>query len=272
MPMVPEYAPLEPFPGGVPDAMLESYTKRFEDLADYFTSEHARLSAFVERTQTGIQESSSPLPLAPGPRAVPFSYLLAETIRGYWIVLRWVLFPPITMVFAMGVGAASIVHPLVSLAPLVPLGIYAAVRAKRRIAVLRSGEVVEILSRTVRHAGGRMTNWPMTFARGWKTEVRTYTGSGQVTHFQFRTSRGAIGQVSVSGVEYDGVIVADPQRPELAFGVIDFGSMARPDAQGQWERSLPLRVWAATLLALALLTAWVGAAVMMTLHELRLFD
>jgi hypothetical protein len=272
MPMVPEYAPLEPFPAGVPDAMLEGYTKRFEDLADYFTSEHARLSAFVERTQTGIQDSASPLPLAPGPRAVPFSYLLAETMRGYWIVLRWALFPPITMVVSMGMGASSIVHPLVSLAPLVPLGIYAAARAKRRIAVLRSGEVAEILSRTVRYAGGRMTNWPMTFTRGWKTEVRTYTGSSSVTHFQFRTSRGAFGQVSVSGVEYDGVIVADPERPELAFGVTDFGSMPRPGAQGQWDPSLPLRVWAATLLALALVFAWVGAAVLMTLHEVHLFD
>lgn len=270
--MVPEYAPLEPFPAGVPDAMLESYTKRFEDLADYFTNEHARLSAFVEKTRTGLQESQSPLPLAPGPRAVPFSYLLAETMRGYWVVLRWALFPPITMVFAMGFGGASVVHPLVPLLPLLPLGLYAAVRAKRRIAVLRSGEVVEILSRTVKYGGGRMTNWPMTFARGWKTEVRTYTGTGQETHFQFRTSRGAFGQVSVSGVEYDGVIVADPQRPELVFGVIDFGSMPRPNAQGQWDPSLPLRVWAATLLALAIVTAWVGVAVAMTLHAVHLVD
>jgi len=271
-PMIPDYSPLEPYPHGAADAMLEPYTKRFLDLAAYYASENRRLATYVDGATAGLAEVDSPAPLGPAPRPVPFSYVLAETMRGYWIFLRWCLFPPITMVFLLFVGATSAFHPLTSLSLLLPLGVYAAVRAKNRLAVLREGEVPEIVARTVSFGSGSMKNWPMTFTHGWRTEVRSYSGSGRVTHFQFRTSRGAFAATSVSGVEYNGVLLCHPERPSLAFGVPDFGSMPRPDARGQWDASLPFRAWAATLLSVALVLTWVGGSLALLLFDLHVID
>ena len=271
-PMIPDYAPLEPYPHGAPEAMLESYTKRYLDLAAYYASENRRLAAYVDGAVAGLREVDAPQPLGPAPRPVPFSYVLAETMRGYWLVLRWALFPPLTMVFVGFVSVTSMFHPLTSLGLLAPLAIYAAVRAKNRLAILRGGEVPEIVARTVTFGSGKMSNWPMTFTRGWRTEVRAYSGAGRVTHFQYRTSRGTFGTTSVSGVEYDGVIVCHPDKPELAFGVPDFGSMPRPDARGQWDPSLPFRAWAATLLAFFFVSAWIVGSFALMFYEMHMFD
>lgn len=264
VPVLPDYAPLEPFPSGAPDAMLDGYTRRFSDLATYYESERSRLSAFVDGAAAESSEIDRPALLGPGPRAVPASYQFAEMMRGYWIVLRWVLFPPIFMVFAMLIGVTSTAHPLLSLVLLLPLSVYASIRASRRIEVLRRGEVPQIVSRTLGYGSGRMRNWPMTFTRGWKTEVRSYSGSGHTTQFQYRTSRGVFGTASISGVEYFGVLVVDPERADLAYGVPDFGSMPRPDARGLWDPSMPLRVWMASFASLGLVVAWMAVCIGLT--------
>lgn len=266
-PMIPDYVPLEPFPHALPDTMLASYTKRFEDLAAYYAGEHRRLAGFVEGATASLAAAHAPAPLGPAPRAVPFSYTLAETMAGYWVVLRWALFPPITMLCVMLFGVTSLLHPLASLALLVPLSGYAAVRAKNRLAVLREGEVADVLSRSVTFGASKMKNWPMTFTNGWHTEVRAYSGATRVTHFQYRTSAGTIGATSVSGVEYNGVLLCHPRDPSLAFGVPDFGSQPRPSASGGWDGALPLRTWAATLLAIAIVMVWIAASILVLVGD-----
>ncbi len=256
IPALPEYPPPEPFPLSVPDSALEPYTRRFEDLAAYYGAEQARLGQFLSSVDRASAEVAYPLALGPAPRPVPLTYVFAEAARGYWLVLRWALFPPILMVCGLAFAAASQVHPVLAALPLLPVAGYASVRAARRIDLLRRGEVADILSRTVAMGTGSMKNWPMTFTRGWHTEVRAYSGRSRITGLQYRTSRGVFGRAEVSGVEYHGVLLCDPERPDVALAVPDFGSMPRPTPRGTWDGSLPTRVWLSSILGVLLVGAW----------------
>jgi hypothetical protein len=260
-PPIPQYPPIEPFPHATPDPQLEPYTKRFSDLAAYFEAEGAKLSGVVASLASAAAEAERPAPLGPAPRTLPLSYVFAEIMGGYWVTMRWMLFPPIGMACAMAGGGLAMVHPSLAALPLIAIAIFAAIRASRRLELLRVGEVGDVVARDVGIGRTRYKGWPVVFTRGWRTEVRAYSGQSRLTRLSYRTSRGVFGEVTIGGPEYHGVVVVHPELPGRAYAISDFGSVPRPGANGLWDGSLPLRVWFGSVVSVVLVLAWLSAVV-----------
>jgi hypothetical protein len=262
--VVPDYEPLGPLPAAQ-DHEIPALIARFESLTAYYAGEVARLRQGVDAAQAGVEDLYRPRALAPGPRKVPFVYVAAELLRGYWIVFRWMLFPPLGMVSALALGGMSVVFPALPAAPLFALSLYALFRALARIRMLAHGEVVEIVSRAYAPGMGTSKNWPRQIARGWNVTVEGYTGSSYNTTLAYRTSAGVMGSVTVGGPKYEGFILAYPSNPQVAMPLTAFGSVPRPDASGQWESTLPTRVWIWSWVTVAMILAWLGVPLYLTL-------
>jgi hypothetical protein len=263
--VVPVYEPVPPL-AVVADHEIPALIARYESLAAYFGTETARL-------QDAVAVALDPYrfrPLAPPPRPVPFPYALAELLRGGWIVFRWILFPPIGMIFAWGFAVLVFVHPATTLVPLLGICVYALVRGLGRIRILRRGEAVEILSRSYARGLGSSRNWPRQIARGWSVTLEAYTGPSFTTTLAYRTSSGVMGQASVGGPKYEGFLLVDPQAPARALPLTAFGSVPRPAQSGQWEPRIPARVWICSALTAALILVWLAASFLMTVSYYEL--
>jgi len=205
--------------------------------------------------------------LAPGPRPVPVALQLAELVRGPWVWLRWLLFPPAAMGAAFVIGALAQASPLAGVALLVLLvaGLWAfGVRSGlARIRLLERGEVATVLQKTQRFGSTRNKNVPMLAARGWDVSVEFFSGMSKHTDFVVQTSRGVIGNVTVGhGPDFLGVVLVDPETGRGCTN-LDLGSVAQPGSDGHWRGSLPARVWVTSALALVMTVALLGAALLL---------
>lgn len=205
--------------------------------------------------------------LAPGPRPVPVALQFAELVRGPWVWLRWLLFPPATMGVGFVVGALAQVSPLAGVGLVVLLvaalwayGVHAGVA---RIRLLARGEVATVLQKAQRFGSTRNKNVPMLAARGWDVSVEWFSGMSKHTDLVVQSSRGVIGKVTVShGPDFQGVVLVDPDTG-MGCANLDLGSVARPGDDGHWRASLPARVWITSLLALVMTAALLGAALLL---------
>jgi hypothetical protein len=211
---------------------------------------------------------------------VPLTYVLAEFGMGYWVQLRWLLFPPIGLGLGflwVGMGSllegARLVGPsgavstavaIGALGLLVPLSTtpYAVLRAARRLSLLANGEVVRVISHTSELTWGTSRNWPVLVASGWQVRTQTLTGWWRRFIFDVVTSRGKYGRVAFRAMVFDGVIIADPDAPDGGLPNHAFGSWPRPDELGGWDPRLPAGVWLRTLCGLGLMLAFLGAGLL----------
>jgi len=253
-------------PQASPDLPAEKVVLLLDSQAQWFEREAARLEALVgatpRPTATATPTATAGEPdavLGPGPRPVPLALCCAEIARGPWLWLRWLLFPPAGMLGGLMVaalaqssalGAAGLVGASVT-----ALWGYGLAAGLARIRLLARGEVATVLRRTQRVGATRNKNVPMLSARGWDVTVESYTGMTRHTDLVVQTSRGVIGNVTVShGPDFHGVVLVDPETGQ-GRGIIDLGSVPRPGHDGRWRATLPARVWITSLLAVVVTAA-----------------
>lgn len=283
---VPQFTPPPPLPPPETPldrlrAALDEYVFLERTYAQYASDLRARIqhaTALLDRAQT--EQTAM---LGPPPRPVPLTYVLAEFGAGYWVQIRWLLFPPFAMAAFFGalglvsvfeqvglVGPGGVVHSgfaLGACALLVPLAAspYAVLRASRRLHLLANGEVARIVARTPEFVGGASRNWPHVVAVGWEVTTRTLTGPWRRFELDVMTSRGAVGRVVFRGILFDGVVLADPDDPSRGLPNHLFGSWPRPGADGAWDPRLPGGAWLRAVLGLGLVCAFIAAGAGLTL-------
>lgn len=255
-------------PQAAPHVPAADLARLLDGQAQWFEREAARLESQVAVTQRPTASAGEPeAVLGPGPRPVPFALCFAELARGPWVWLRWLLFPPATMGVGFALGAAATASALAAVALvgvlLAALWGYGLTRGMARIALLSRGEVATVLQRTQRFGSTRNKNVPMLAARGWDVTVESFSGMSKHTDLVVQTSRGVIGKVTVGhGPDFHGVVLVDPETG-VGCANLDLGSVARPGRDGQWQPSLPARVWITSALALAITAALLGGAALL---------
>jgi len=252
-------------PQVAPHAPAADQVRLLDGQAEWYGREAARLQAQLAYGQRSTASAGEPeATLGPGPREVPAALCFAELARGPWRWLRWLLFPPVTMLVAFALGATSTVAPLAPAALLLlavmALWALGALSGLARIRLLARAEVATVLQKTQRFGATRNKNVPMLVARGWDVSVESFTGMTKHTELTVQTSRGVIGKVTVShGPDFHGVVLVDPDTGE-GLANLDLGSVPRPAPGGGWRASLSTRVWVTSILAFAMTAALVGAA------------
>lgn len=232
----------------------------------WFQSETARLQQLLhgaQRTLARVEEPAAAL--VPGPRPVPLTLVFAELTRTPWTWMRWLLFPPFTMLAGAVVGAASAGSPIMGAAVIAllvtALWTYGIIAGVRRVRLLATGEVGTILQKTERYGAARNRNVPMLRARGWTVEVESYSGMSKKTDIVVQSTKGAIGKLTVShGPPFDGVILVDPATGNGCSN-LELGSAPKPDANGQWKSSLSTRTWLTSITALVMTAGFLALAV-----------
>ncbi len=244
-----------------PEAMARAIA-RYESLQEFYEAEARRIQDATRHASASREELEQPAALVPAPRRVPLGYVVSEVLRGYWGAFRWMLFPPITLVCGGALACLGLVAPGLALAPLLLLSIYAGVRAHRHIAMLRDGEVAEIVAQEQLGAWGSSRNWPRQIARGWNVTVESYSGLNARRTLSYRTSNGTIGSLRLpSGPPFAGMVLARASDPGRALANTSFGSMPRPAPSGEWRTALPARVWVRNLIVVTMIAGWVVAVV-----------
>ncbi len=262
-------------PQAPPAASSADLVRLFDGQAQWYASEAARIRGQLFGAQKALAKSAEPpRALAPGPRSVPLTLAFAEIARTPWRWMRWLLFPPFTMLAAGALSVPAAQAPLAAgagLALLVTaLWIYAIGAGLKRIRLLANGEVGTVLQKTEKYGATRNRNVPMLLARGWSVTVESYTGMSRVTELVVQTSKGVIGRVKVShGPAFDGVILVDPTTG-VGCANIDLGSAPQPDDNGQWKSTISTRIWLTSLIALAMTVGFYVAAVMIALQVVEM--
>lgn len=234
-------------------SMPQAPGARAGDLVQMLDGQAQWFAAEAERLRAELAEDSHTPPanatraLAPAPRPVPTILALAELTRTPWRWLRWILFPPFTMLLGVAVGALSLRSPeaaggglLGALALVWAVGFYTGLQ---RIGLLARGEVPVVLQREERVFLTRNSNVPMLQARGWTVSLEWFSGRTRGTTFTVQTSRARVGRVAVTyGPPFDGMLLVDPETAE-GCAHMDLASVPVPDERGQWRAALPTRVW-----------------------------
>lgn len=195
--------------------------------------------------------------LAPGPRPVPLGARLATTTLGpveLFVLLMlgvcplalWILVPGSLLVAATA-GAVLV-------------GLRATRLCRRRVPVLRWGEVATVTAAHESLGSSSYTNVPMRRARGWDARWEGYTGQGRSTELSY-TVAGRPGTLRVGGAPYEGgVVLADPRDPASALCVSQLWFSVKPGSDGQLPRGLSFVAWLGVLLTLGSLAVMVVVA------------
>lgn len=249
-----------------PGVSASDVARMLDGQAQWFASEIQRLRAEMHDAAGAPQPART---LAPAPRPVPTLLTFVEVTRTPWLWLRWLLFPPFTMMLIAGAGALA-TQSAVAAAGLIVAAVALAWgvginRGLQRVALLARGEVPVTLQREEKIYRTRNTNIPMLRANGWDVRLESYTGMSRGTIFVVQTTRGVIGRVSVDhGHPFDGVLLVDP---ETAVGCahMEFASLPVPDERGQWQVQVPTRVWLGLVGGVIISSALMGFALALLL-------
>lgn len=260
-------------PTVAPNASPADAVRLLDGQTQWYQSETARLEQLLSNAQRTLARVNEPAaPLAPGPRPVPLAMVIAELVRGPWTWMRWLLFPPFTMLAGVLVGVATTSSPIAGTAALslllVALWVYGIGVGLQRVRLLAIGEVATVLQKTERFGAARNRNVPMLRARGWNVSVESYSGMSKKTDLVVQSSKGVIGKLTVShGPTFDGVVLVDPDTGKGCSN-LEFGSTPQPDANGQWKSSLSARTWLTTIAALCMTAGFIGLLIAIATGEL----
>ncbi len=261
-------------PPSASDALAPSaldVVQLYEGQAHWYASEAQRLRAMLATATTTLEIANAPpAPLARGPRPVPLALVFAELTRTPWLFLRWLLFPPVTMLAAVVIGLPTYRSPTAGAAVLLlllsALWIYGLGAGLARVRLLRIGEVATVLQRVQKMGATRNRNVPMLVARGWTISVESYTGMTHQTEFVAQTPGGKVSRARVShGPAFEGVILVDPESGD-ARGNIDMGSTPQPDERGHWRATLSTRTWLTSVMAVTVSIALLVIALVIALN------
>jgi hypothetical protein len=202
--------------------------------------------------------------LADAPRRVPASFVLAEVLPFRW----WYLFtffmvaiPPI-IVWIM---YPRLLAPAAVLALVLVYGLHFRA-ARKRLALLRRGRVaqvtgIEVLSRGTYYSGMTYSNVWLPQAHGWTVTRQLWSGPGTTTRIRYDLD-GHQGELKVRGRAYDdGVILADPRRPDRALCVSSFPYDLNRDESGNWIGRLRTRLVVGMVFWVLIVVGWLGAAI-----------
>ncbi len=179
--------------------------------------------------------------LAEPPRAVPLSYRLCALTLGPWVAFTVVLL--VTAPLALWV-ASPLLRTLALAVGVAGLALVVGRRYARRTGILRWGRVATVVRSTSRTTSTSFTNWPMRQARGWEVTTSLFTGGGTVTDVDY-TVDARPGRLRLRGLPYvDGVVLADPRRPERAMAVSQLPHSVKPRPDGQFSGWLAPVRWA----------------------------
>ncbi|MBV9091957.1 MAG: DUF3060 domain-containing protein [Mycobacteriaceae bacterium] len=203
--------------------------------------------------------------LAPPPRRIPASFLLAEALSFRWWYV-WTLFMVAVVPIAVWFGYPR-AFALAAVLTLVAIYCVQLRSAAKRTALLRWGIVANVVDSNViseaTYYGG--TTWYNVFlpvAHGWTVTRRRWSGPNIKTRVTYQVD-GYRGELVVKGREYiDGVILADQRQPPHALCVTAFPYDLDRDESGNWTGRLRARLKAGMVGWLFVVAAWLTLAVL----------
>lgn len=204
--------------------------------------------------------------LADAPRRVPFVFWLAELIP-----FRWPYVFTIFIVATVGFSTLSwfypVALPFIAVAAVAAVYAYQLTKTATRMALLKWGVVARVVSTGTRHNVVTWKNTPLPIARGWTVSRPVYSGPGTTTDIRYRVNDRQ-GTIRVSGREYvDGVVLADPRKPERALCVTSFTYDLDRDESGNWVGKLRTRLVVGMVSWAAMVALFLGVAFALAYYE-----
>lgn len=174
--------------------------------------------------------------VAEPPRRVPLTFRLASFFALSWWELFGIAMVGVTPI-ALYVFFPWLV-PGVFIAGVLAIALVRGRRYVRRVGVLKWGKVATVtnadeISRGTYYSGTTYNNMRLRQATGWVATTQWYSGPASRTRINFRVDD-ADGTLTLRGLPYaNGVILADPRKPERVLCVSSFPFSVRPDANGE---------------------------------------
>ena len=201
--------------------------------------------------------------LAPAPRKIPMSFLLADLLPFRWWYV-WTLFMVGVAPIAIWI-ATPMAFSVAAVVTLVVIYGFQLWSARNRLALLRWGQVAtvtgtEILSRGTYYSGTTWYNAPLPVAHGWVVSRPLYSGPSTKTLIRY-TLDGHQGELMMRGREYyDGVVLAEQRNPARALCVTSFAYDLDRDDAGNWIGKIRPRLALGMTVWLVLVVVWLGLA------------
>lgn len=192
-------------------------------------------------------------PLVDPPRHVPFQLKLSTFAWSWWElfclligftapIALWLFVPE---AFSVGLVVAILV-----------IGWFR-VRRYRRLGLLKHGRVATVTNTAVQdvgtyYSGLTYQNMRVPQAHGWHVTRSFYSGPATTTKIDYSVD-GASGSLQLRGLPYDqGVVLADPRKPERAACVSAFPFSIQPGPDGQLVGELSTWSWLGVICTLVM--------------------
>ena len=246
-----------------PEQRIAELEKQLAD-ARRIADLEAQLAGARRRQTTGPTANQADTRLADAPRRVPLRFVLAELLPFRWwylFTLFMVAIPPI-IVWIM---YPRLLAPAAVLALVLVYGLHVRMAGKR-LALLKWGRVAQVAaadvsSRATYYGGTTYSNVWLPQAHGWTVTRQLWSGPSTTTVVRY-TVDGRQGELKVRGREYvDGVILADPRRPDRALCVSSFPYDLDRDESGNWIGRLRVRLVAGMVFWVLIVVGWLGGAI-----------
>jgi len=201
--------------------------------------------------------------LAPAPRRVPATFVLAELLPFRWWYI-WGLFMVAVTLIVIWIKQ-PIAFAVTAVMALVVIYAFQLFGAARRLTLLKWGEVAtvtgsEIVTRGTYYSGTTWYNSYLPVAHGWTVDRPRYSGPSTKTRVGY-TLGGYQGSIVVRGREYyDGVVLADQRNPAHAQCVTSFAYDLDRDQSGNWVGRLRPRLVVGMAVWVLVLIGWLGVA------------
>jgi hypothetical protein len=219
--------------------------------------------SFGQRPRLTKQTHADGPPLAPGPRKVPWQFKAVVMPWSWWTVFT-IFMVSITPI------AAWVYSPLAgAIAVALTFLVIVALRVRKdrlQLSLLKWGEPANVINAEevsvgTYYSGVTYSNVRMAQAHGWEVERKWYSGPGTSTKITYEIN-GTQATMGLHGLAYDdGVILADPRKPEHALCISSFAYDLDRDNSGNWIGKLPGRVVFGAVAMTALLVAWTAGLI-----------
>ncbi len=170
------------------------------------------------------------------PRRVPLTFRVASFFALSWWELFAIAMVGVTPI-ALFVFFPWLV-PGVFIVGIVAIALVRGRRYVRRAGLLKWGKVATVtnadeISRGSYYSGTTYNNMRIRQARGWVATTQWYSGPASKTRINYRVDD-TDGTFTLRGLPYaNGVILADPRKPNRALCVSSFPFSVRPDPNGE---------------------------------------